>query len=122
MKTDAENLPIAFEMARRIVTAVVTVETVETGVLVPTITLNAIPGTPMRTLNAAAHYLALLAELGSGPSALWAIRIEVDHIDLARVLVEPFSGTADEISRARIMLEDVVAAAQLTHPVTPPTN
>jgi hypothetical protein len=55
MKTDPENLPIAFEMARRIVTATVSVETLETGMLVPTITLNAIPGTPMRTLNAAAH-------------------------------------------------------------------
>jgi hypothetical protein len=80
------------------------------------------PGTPMRTLNAAAHYLALLAELGSGPSELWAIRIEVDDVDVARVLVEPFSGTADEITRAQIMLEDVITAAQLTHPVAPPTN
>ena len=122
MKTDPESKPIAFDVARSVFTALVSVETTETGTPAPTITLTTIPGTPVRTLNAAAHYLALLAELGSGPSERWAIGIEIDRIDNARVFVEPVSNTDDEVARARIMLEDVLAAAKLARPVPPPSN
>jgi hypothetical protein len=84
--------------------------------------VSTIPGTPVRTLNAAAHYLALLAELGSGPSERWAIGIEVDRVDVARVFVEPISDTKDEVDRASALLEDVLAAAQVARPVEPPSN
>lgn len=122
MKIDPESKPIAFEVARGEFAAQVSVETTDAGARVPTITLATIPGTPVRTLNAAAHYLALLAELGSGPSERWAIGIEIDRPDLARVFVETVSNTDDEIARAQTMLEDVSAAAQLARPVPPPSN
>ncbi len=122
MKIDPESNPIAFEIAQRAFTATVVIEATDTGARVPTITLSSTPGTPARTLNAACHYLALLAELGSGPSERWAIGIEIDHADLALVFIETEGHTDDEVARAASMLEDVIVAAQLSRPVPLPTN
>lgn len=97
-------------------------ETTETGTPAPTITLTTVPGTPARTLSAAAHYPALLAELGSGPTERWTIGIGLDQVNVARVVVQPCSNDADEVARARAVLEDVLAAAQLARPVPPPSN
>ena len=82
----------------------------------------------IRLIEHFARLMAPLTQTISTPATgfflptLWAIRSEVDHIDAARVLVDPFSGAADEITRARLMLENVIAVAQFAHAVAPPTN
>lgn len=122
MKVDPESNPIAFELARSIFVAVVSLVTTAVGSQAPTLALTAYPGTPARTLNAAAHYLALLAELGSGPDDRWAIGIEIEKLDTASVFVETATNTNNEIVRAHAMLEDVLAAARLARPVPTPLS
>jgi hypothetical protein len=119
MKPDTKPKPIPFEMALRAFTATVAIETSPSGARVPTIRLSSSPDTPARTLKAACHYLALLAELGSGPSERWIIRIEAAEAGLGRICIESASPTDDELARAVTVLEDVTAAAQLSHSVSP---
>ena len=104
-------------MDRRAFVATVVMRTSRYGSPLPTITLSARPGTSWRTVNAAVHYLALLAELGTGPAEHWVIGTESTGDQTACVFIETAGSTPAEAERARVMLEDVLIAALLARSV-----
>lgn len=111
--TNSKFTPIVFKMAQGALVAAVAVDTTASGMRVPTLSLCPSPGTPRRTMNAAVHYLALLAELGSPPDERWCIGTQIDHDATARIFIQLASSANEEIDRAIAMLEDVLIAAKL---------
>lgn len=99
-----------FKIDPNLFTAAVTVEQTPFG-SVPTLTLSARIDPPHRTLRASMHYLAMLAELASGPQEFWIIYTETLSSRVARLRIETIKGPSSQESRALAVLEDVCAVA-----------
>lgn len=84
----------------------------------PTLLVTAGKQVPWRTLNAAVHYFAMLAELGTPQHERWVIVANLESDKTGHVLIETMTSGEAEAARAVAMLEDVLQAAIPTPPVT----
>jgi hypothetical protein len=101
--------------------ASIATRTTDEGKTLATLSLVCPVRTPPRSLKAAAHYLAVLAELGSGPLEQWNIDVTSDGLCVATVSIATATSAAAEVDRARAVLEDVLVAARLSQETEAPS-